>query len=93
MAERTKIPQPQLPHRLVLDERSTLTVTGVTEVLRFDERSVALKTVRGLLLLRGEGLQLKQLAPEGGQVTVRGTVSALGYEEQRAGGFWRRLLG
>jgi len=93
MAEQSKGERTPLPHRIVLDERRTLTVTGVTEVLRFDEHSVLLKTAKGLLALRGEGLQLKQLAPEGGQVTVRGELAALSYEELRAGGFWRRLLG
>lgn len=82
----------QLPHRLVLDERRALTVTGVTEVLRFDERSVALKTVKGLLLLRGEGMQLKQLAPDSGQISVQGQISGLSYEELR-GGFLRRMFG
>lgn len=92
MTERTKPAQPQLPHKLILDERHALTVTGVTEVLRFDERGVALKTVKGLLLLRGEGLQLRQLAPENGQVMVQGQLTALSYEELR-GGFLRRLFG
>jgi hypothetical protein len=35
-------------------------------------------------------MQLKTLSPEGGQVTVEGSVSALIYEENRSSGGWFR---
>jgi sporulation protein YabP len=83
-----------LPHRLVLNERSLLTMTGVTEVVSFDELTVVLKTTLGLLVIGGKDLQLKQLTTDGGQVTVQGTVNALHYEQPREHTGWlRRLLG
>ena len=36
--------QPQLPHKLTLNERRQLTMTGVTEVISFDESAVVLNT-------------------------------------------------
>jgi sporulation protein YabP len=82
-----------LPHRLVLNERSTLTMTGVTEVVSFDETAVILHTGLGTLLVQGKDLKLKTLQPDGGQVVVNGKISALSYEEPRpTGGFWRRLF-
>ena len=81
-------------HDLRLRERSVLTMTGVTEVVSFDENTVVLHTSLGALMVQGRDLQLKQLSQDGGQVAVEGTVSALVYEEPRQqGGFWRRLLG
>ena len=41
----------ELPHRLTLDGRSRLSVTGVLEVESFDERAVALVTARGALTI------------------------------------------
>ena len=83
-----------LPHKLVLNERKLLTVTGVTEVVSFDDASVIAQTELGTLMVQGNGLQLKTLLPEGGQVTVEGHISSLVYEEPRpAGSLWRRLLG
>lgn len=79
-----------LPHKLTLTERKTMTMTGVTEVVSFDENMVVLKTSLGLLTIHGQGLQLKNLSQEGGQVAVDGTVSAFIYEEPRSGGL-RRL--
>lgn len=83
----------QLPHRLTLTDRRQLTVSGVTEVVSFDEASVVLRTELGTLVIHGKELQLRQLSLEGGQVLVDGTVAALIYEENRTGGWLRRFLG
>lgn len=80
-------------HRLTLCERKTLTMTGVTEVLSFDENAIALRTDLGILQIHGQELQLKDLSQKDGSMMVEGTVSALVYEEPRQGGFWRRLMG
>lgn len=80
-----------LPHKLTLNERKSLTMTGVTEVVSFDENTVVLQTALGLLIVQGQQLSLQNLSLEGGQVAVEGTVSALSYEEPRQGG-WRRLF-
>lgn len=83
----------QMPHKLSLDERKKLTMTGVSEVLRFDDTAVALSTALGNLTVYGQQLQLKNLSPEGGQVAVEGQIAALIYEEPRPAGRLRRLLG
>ena len=83
----------QGPHRLTLNDRRQLTVTGVTEVVSFDENAVLLRTDLGELLVQGNGLQLRQLSLEGGQVAVDGTVTAMSYEEPRPAGWFRRLMG
>lgn len=83
-----------LPHELKLSERKKLTMTGAVEVVSFEDSFVVLKTTLGILTVLGENLQLKQLNPEGGNVAVEGEISALQYEQSRAGGSWlRRLLG
>ena len=81
----------RFPHKLTLNERKQLTMSGVTEVVSFEETSVVLQTGLGTLVVQGQGLKLKTLSPEGGQVAVDGDVSALIYEEPREGGLWQRL--
>lgn len=82
-----------LPHKLTLTERKSMTMTGVTEVVSFDENAVVLKTALGELIIHGQGLQLKNLSLEGGQVAVEGTVSAFIYEQSRKSGGLRRFFG
>jgi len=83
------------PHKLSLDGRSRLTMTGVTEVESFDEAMVVLHTTRGVLVVRGQGLHLQLLSLDGGQVHVDGTVDSMTYEDggKEAGGFFARLFG
>lgn len=84
----------QLPHKLVLTDRKTLTMTGVSEVVSFDEMCVVLRTCLGTLTVQGRDLQLRQLSLEGGQVEVDGTVAALIYEEPKQNtNLLRRLFG
>lgn len=85
----------QMPHKLTLNERRQLSMSGVSEVVSFDESAVVLRTQLGILTIHGKDLQLKNLSLEGGQVAVDGTVSALIYEEprQQSGNWLRRLFG
>ena len=84
----------QLPHKLTLNERKSLTMTGVTEIVSFDDGAVILRTGLGTLVIQGQDLKLKTLSLEGGQVAVDGNISALIYEEPRQTGSWlRRMFG
>lgn len=86
--------QMQMPHRLTLNERRQLSMTGVSEVVSFDDTAVVLRTELGTLVIQGQGLQLKTLSLDGGQVVVEGSVAALHYEQPRnPGGWFRRLMG
>ena len=82
-----------LPHSLQLKDRRNLTMSGVTEVVSFDDLSVVLKTSLGTLTVQGQELQLKTLSLDGGQVAVEGSVTALVYEEPRSGNWRQRLFG
>jgi sporulation protein YabP len=84
----------QLPHHLVLEGRSSLTVSGVEEVERFDENTIVMATVKGALVVRGEGLHIEKLSLDGGDLKVEGMVDSLTYEDQgrERGGFFARLL-
>ncbi len=81
-------------HKLTLSERKSLIVTGVTEVISFDDTAVVFHTELGTMVVQGEQLQLKNLSSEGGQIAVEGVVSVISYEESRQSGGWlHRLFG
>lgn len=92
--ERSSRTDPGSEERLNLEGRRLLRVTGVKEVLRFDENTVVLRTGDRLLVVRGQSLTLRQLTPEEGRVEIRGLVEALSYEQGgRQGGLLHRLFG
>lgn len=81
-----------LPQKVTLNERKELNMTGVTEVVSFDDTAVVLHTTLGTLEIQGQQLQLKTLSIDGGQVAVTGHICALLYEEPKTtAGFWSRF--
>ncbi len=84
--------EPMIGQTLRLQERNKLTMTGVSEVIRFEDTLVVLQTGLGQLHIHGQGLQLKNLSLEGGQAAVDGQISALIFEEPRERGILGRFL-
>lgn len=86
----------QQPHRVVLEERGSLSVSGVEEVERFDENEIVMATVRGTLVIRGSGLHIEKLSLDGGELKVEGNVDSLSYEDdggRERQSFLARLFG
>jgi len=88
--------RPGLGHRVVLEEREQLMISGVAEVESFDEGTIHLTTRQGGLEIQGEGLHIEKLSLDGGDLKVEGLVTALIYDaggQEQGGGLLRRLLG
>lgn len=84
------------PHRITLEDRGALSVSGVMEVERFDENEIVMSTSRGTLVVRGEDLHIEKLSLDGGELRVEGSVDSLLYEddgERRGGSLLARLFG
>ena len=71
-------------HKLILQNRGNASITGVTDVVSFDECQVILDTDQGLLTLKGKGLHVSRLTIEKGEVDVDGTVDSLSYSSNES---------
>lgn len=71
-------------HRLVLSDRHTGSVTGVNDVVSFDENEIVLDTDMGLLTVRGKELHVKRLTLEKGELDLEGQVDSLNYNSSNA---------
>lgn len=85
---------PAMAHRLALEGRNQLSVSGVTEAVSFDEALAVLETAQGTLIIRGTNLHVEQLNLEAGEVRLSGQVDSLSYEEsaKTQGSFLQRLF-
>lgn len=83
-----------VPQNIILENRAKMSVSGVSDVERFDEDCVVLYTNRGLLSVRGTSLHVERLSLETGELVVEGTIDAIEYSHEEAvgGGFWARLF-
>ena len=86
-----------MQHRLELDGRERLLVTGVEEVERFDEEEIVMNTTAGVLVVGGNQLHIGKLNLDGGELHVDGAIHTLLYEDMGPaggqGGLLRRLFG
>ena len=83
------------PHHVVIEERKSLTVSGVEDVERFDENTIVLSTSKGTMVVTGEDLHIEKLSLDGGDLKVEGEVDSVTYEDDggsNRGGFLARLL-
>lgn len=64
-----------------IEGRERAYISGVIEVVRFDEKLIDVKTELGRLVIRGEGLKLINLSPETKELHVGGYVYSCEYED------------
>ena len=84
-----------LDHRVQLEGRERLTVSGVEDVVRFDESCIVMTTGVGTMLVMGSDLHIGKLTLDGGELHVDGHIDAINYEDSPAqrGSFFSRLFG
>ena len=71
-----------ISHKLILDNRKEASVTGVKDVISFDEKEILVQTADGKLQIRGSGLHVKGLNLEKGEAALAGHVDSLVYLSQ-----------
>lgn len=67
---------------LILENREKLSISGVLDVLSFDDQIVILETELGLLTVKGENLRINKLSLDTAEVIVDGEIYNLGYSEK-----------
>ncbi|MBD7910971.1 MULTISPECIES: sporulation protein YabP [Clostridium] len=69
----------EMKSNLTLESRKKLTLTGVLEVVNFDDEKISLNTNLGNLSIKGEGLKMNKLDVQNGDVIICGTILAIIY--------------
>ena len=64
---------------LSLEDRKKLTLSGVLEVVNFDDEKISLNTRLGNLAINGEGLKMNKLDVQNGDVIIIGYISSMIY--------------
>ena len=67
---------------LILENREKLTITGVLDVLSFDDQMVIVQTELGMLSIKGDDLKINKLNIDTSEVIVEGNRNKLNYSEK-----------
>lgn len=91
--------KPELTKRLraqaiTLENRESLSVTGVRNVEEFNDTDICLDTDCGILHVDGNGLHITKLNLDDGIVLLEGSICGIVFEEdtQDRGSVWSRLF-
>lgn len=68
---------------VILENREKLTISGVLDVLSFDDQIVIVETELGLLTVKGENLRINKLSIDTSEVIVEGDIASLVYSENK----------
>jgi sporulation protein YabP len=81
-------------HTLYLENRKSLSITGVKEVISFDEESISVITCMGSMELRGTGIKIGSFNTDTGDMMIEGKFVAIVYLNDANGkeGFFKRLF-
>lgn len=64
---------------LILENRKRLVLTGVLEVISFNDVVIMLNTCMGSMTIKGEGLRMNKLDVQNGEVVIIGTINSCVY--------------
>ena len=68
---------------LVLENRKKLSVSGVNDVLSFDDQVVMVDTELGLITVKGENIRINKLSLDTAEVIVEGEIASLSYSQNK----------
>ncbi|MCI8624732.1 MAG: sporulation protein YabP [Lachnospiraceae bacterium] len=69
-------------HRVSMTGRRAAILTGVEDVLSFDEHEILLQTTEGVLTIKGEDLHVNRLSVEKGEIDMEGRITSLSYSDK-----------
>ncbi len=81
-------------HTVLINTRTRMTVTGITDVKSFDETLIIGKTDEEAVSIKGENLHIDKLCLETGELEVSGRIDSLSYSKAyiKNEGIWEKLF-
>ena len=67
---------------IFLENRNKLNVTGVLDVLNFDEQIITVETELGVLVVKGNDLKLNKYNLDDTELSIEGEINSLIYEDK-----------
>jgi sporulation protein YabP len=72
---------PAWRHQIILCDREEMTIDGVISLGSYDEKEIVMETDQGMLIVKGEGLNIKQLNLDKTNIIVDGLIKTITYDD------------
>ena len=78
---------------IIIEDRKKLTLSGVKDVISFDDETLLLETVLSRLTVKGAGLHIVNFDTASGDLFAEGKIYAAVYtSDEKNGGFFSRVF-
>lgn len=86
-----------MPHNLILEEKSKLSISGVVDVDTFDEAKIVLFTAEDTVEIEGSDLHIQKLNVADGELIIEGEITSILYlgkdtYHAKGKGFFKKIL-
>ena len=71
-------------HEFKVVDRSSIYLTGIKKITSFDNEEFLMESTLGIILLKGENLEIIKLDTHDGNVRIKGKINSLNYLESKA---------
>ena len=68
-------------HEVKVVDRSIINLTGINKIVSFDDQEFLMESNMGMILLKGEGLEIVKLDTHDGNVKIKGKLFSYAYIE------------
>jgi len=83
-------------HKILIEDRNQLVITGVKKVKSFEPKEIQLETVKGSLTIKGHNLGVKNLNLEQSEIEIEGQIDLLSWPSGRSPesskGVWEKIF-
>lgn len=80
-------------NNIIIENREKANVSGVCEVISFDEHEVCMNTTQGKLTVLGEGMHVEKLSLDIGELVILGRIDGFEYlTAQKESSFWSKIF-
>ena len=79
---------------IILENREKISISGVLDILTFDEEEILLETEDGMLSIKGSDIKVEKLSIDTGEVLAKGNIDSMVYKDEavRKGGFFKNMF-
>ena len=83
----------RINNNIIMEDRKKLTLTGIKDVIAFDDETITLASSLGRIVIKGEALRIVSFDNKSGDLSAEGKFSAIVYTaEERSEGFFSKLF-
>ncbi len=93
--EEKKFLKDSVLHNIIIENREKISISGVENVVSFDEEKIIAETTDGMITLEGENLHINTLSVDEGEMSIEGYVFSVVYNDgqgESSGGFFAKLF-